>query len=228
MYDCKWITRLISTTLQNRIDPWGKLCAVPSRGTLMGNRGILHNDENRIVRPWAHKAWVTCLLKFKGIERSKPFSQGNYSELFFLDEATAFAAGHRPCAYCQRARHLEFKGAWVRANVSEDLRASTKMPDIDKVIHAERAISGGGKRTYDALLAELPNGAIFEHEECAYLVSARGFLPWSFAGYGGPQSIDPATVVKALTPRSIIRAFTEGFIPTVHSSAGIGSDTNRQ
>lgn len=99
----------------------------------MGNRGILHNDENRIVRPWAHKWWVTCVLEFKDIKRLKPFSQGNYSELFFVDEATDFAAGHRLCAYCQRARHLEFKGAWVRANLPEDVRASTKIPDIDIV-----------------------------------------------------------------------------------------------
>ncbi|WP_156328119.1 MULTISPECIES: hypothetical protein [unclassified Massilia] len=123
---------------------------------------------------------------------------------------------------------MAFKDAWLRANVPQDLRASTKMPDIDNVLHAERAIYGGGKKTYDAPLAELPCGVIFEHEEVAYLVSAQGFLPWSFAGYGEPQSIDPATVVKVLTPRSIIRAFAEGLIPTVHSSGGIGSDTNRQ
>jgi hypothetical protein len=210
---------MISITLQNRVDPWGKLRAVPTRGALMGNRGVLHDEENAIVKPWARKAWVTCLLQFKGIKRPKPFSQGNYSELFFVDEATAFAAGHRPCAYCQRARHLEFKGAWVRANVSEDLRASTKMPDIDKVIHAERAISGGGKSTYDARLVELPHGAIFEHEDVAYLVSARGYLPWSFSGYGVAQNIDETGLVKVLTPRSIVRAFVAGFTPIVHKSA---------
>jgi hypothetical protein len=188
---------------------------------LMGNRGILHDEGNRIVRPWAHKAWVTCLLEFKGIKRSKPFSQGNYSELFFLDEATAFAAGHRPCAYCQRARHLEFKDAWLRSNVEPEHRASTAMPDIDKVLHAERAISGGGKRTYDARLVELPHGAIFEHEDVVYLLSARGYLPWSFSGYGEPKVIEAASIVKVLTPRSIIRAFVVGFVPTAHPSAGV-------
>lgn len=86
----------------------------------MGNRGILHDDGNRIVRPWAHKAWVTCLLEFNGVKRPKPFSPGNYSELFFMDEATAFAAGHRPCAHCQRARHREFKDSWVRANGADE------------------------------------------------------------------------------------------------------------
>lgn len=97
-----------------------------------GPDGKPRHPSHRIVRSLAHKAWVSCLLEFKTIKRSKQFFNGNYSELFFVDEATAFAAGHRPCAYCQRARHLEFEGAWVRANVPEGLRASTKMPDIDK------------------------------------------------------------------------------------------------
>jgi hypothetical protein len=210
---------MTSNTLQNRVDPWGSLCAVPSRGTLMGNRGILHDDRNKIIKPWAHKAWVTCLLEFKGIKRSRPFSPGTYSELFFLDEATAFAAGHRPCASCQRARHLEFKDAWVRANLPGKLPASTDMKEVDKVIHAERAISGGGKWTYDARLVELPHGAIFEHEDVAYLVTSKGYLPWSFEGYGAQRSMDAATLVKVLTPRSIVRAFDAGLVPIVHQSA---------
>lgn len=210
---------MTSHILQNRVDPWGELRAVPSRGTFMGNRGILHDHRNKIVRPWAHKAWVTCLLEFNGIKRSKPFSQGNYSELFFIDEATAFAAGHRPCAYCQRARNREFKDAWVRANVADELRGSTLMPDVDKVLHAERAVPGGGKRTFDAQLVELPRGVIFEYEEIAYLVAAAGYLPWSFDGYGAAKSIGATTVVKVLTPQSVIRAFAAGFAPKVHESA---------
>jgi hypothetical protein len=206
-------------TLQNRVDPWGNLCAIASRGTLMGNRGILHDDGDRIVRQWAHRAWVTCLLEFKGIKRPKPFSPGNYSELFFIDEATAFAAGHRPCAHCQRTRHLEFKEAWVRANVPDQLLASTLMRDIDKVLHAERTVPGGGKGTFDAPLVELPRGAIFEYEGIAYLVSSVGYLPWSFGGYGAAKSIGAATVVKVLTPQSVVRAFANGFTPLVHTSA---------
>jgi hypothetical protein len=210
---------MTSKTLQNRVDPWGALHAIPSRGALMGNRGILHDDENRIIRPWAHKAWVTCLLEFNGIKRPKPFSPGNYSELFFLDEATAFAAGHRPCAHCQRARHREFKDAWVRANVAEEFRATTLMPDVDKVLHAERSVPGGRKETFDAPLVELPYGAIFEYDGIAYLVSAAGYLSWSFEGYGEPKVIDAAAVVKVLTPRSIVSAFAAGFAPIVHKSA---------
>jgi hypothetical protein len=185
----------------------------------MGNRGILHDDSNKIIRPWAHKAWVTCLLEFNGIKRSRPFSQGNYSELFFIDEATAFAAGHRPCAHCQRARHREFKDAWVRANVVEEFRAATLMPDVDNVLHAERSVPGGRKVTFDTPLVELPRGAIFEYEEIAYLVVDAGYRPWSFEGYGAPKVIDSVAIVKVLTPRSIVRAFAAGFAPIVHQSA---------
>lgn len=208
-----------STTLQNRVDPWGQLHAVASRGTRMGNRGILHDESNRIVRPWAHKSWVSCLLTFKDIKRPKPFSQGNYSELFFLDEATAFAAGHRPCAFCQKARHQAFKKAWVEANLPEDQRARALMPALDRVLHAERSIPGGAKRTYDAPLAELPAGAMFEHGGHAWLVSPRGFLPWSFEGYGAPAGIDGHCLVRVLTPQSMVRAFAGGFPVETHSSA---------
>ena len=187
----------------------------------MGNRGILHDSGNRIVRPWAHKAWVTCLLEFNGMKRLKPFSPGNYSELFFIDEATAFAAGHRPCAHCQRARHREFKDAWIHANVADELRASTLMPAVDRALHAERCVPGGHKVTFDAPLVELPRGAMFEYEDAAYLVAAAGYLPWSFDGYGVAKAFGGATVVKVLTPQSAVRAFKEGFMPMVHSSARI-------
>jgi len=185
----------------------------------MGNRGILHDDANRIVRPWAHKAWVTCLLDFKGIRRSRPFSKGNYSELFFIDEASAFAAGHRPCAYCQRERHLAFKDAWLRANVVEGSRAVMSMKEIDDILHAERAVRGGGKVSFDALLHELPGGVFFEHEQQAYLVSGQGVCwHWSFGGYVEARDIARTAVVKVLTPRSIVRAFGCGFTPRVHPS----------
>ncbi len=96
------------TPLQNRVDPWGYLRATSARGSLMGNRGILHNQEKRIVRPWAHKAWIACLLSYGSVRRAV-FAPGNYSELFFLDEATALSAGHRPCGQCQRERYRLFK-----------------------------------------------------------------------------------------------------------------------
>lgn len=206
--------------LQNRVDPWGSLNAVPTKAaTRMGNRGILHDESSRIVRPWAHKAWVTCLLSFREIKRRRPFSKGTYSELFFLDEATAFAAGHRPCAYCQRERHQIFKIAWLQANIDDQCRTSIHMPEIDKTLHNERAIRGGGKQTFDTKLSDLPIGAIFEHDRNAFLVANRGYLPWSFERYGRPTSIDGTTPVRVLTPRSIVRTFANGFVPYVHPSA---------
>jgi hypothetical protein len=102
--------------LQNRVDPWGRLVALNLRGTWLGNRGILHNEKKKIIAPWRHKAWVTCQLEFKGRKR-QIFSPGSYSELFFLDEVTAFAAGHRPCAECRRDRYNEFKAAWLAMNL---------------------------------------------------------------------------------------------------------------
>lgn len=197
--------------LQNRVNPWGALCAVPDRGTLMGNRGILHDENNRIVKPWAHKRWVTCLPSFKDIKRPKPFSPGNYSELFFLDEATAFAAGHRPCAYCQRERNKLFKQAWINANCPEGNRSSITMAEIDSILHGERALRGEAKKTYEAQLADLPLGAMFEHDGRAFLVAQGEYLPWSFSGYGTAVDIDKSRSVRVLTPHSVVRAFQHGF-----------------
>ena len=208
-------------TLQNRVDPWGQLHANPSKSaTRMGNRGILHDSENNIVRPWAHKGWVSCLISFKGIQRPKPFSAGNYSELFFLDEATAFSAGHRPCSYCQRDRSNAFREAWLQANVADPAQFDTfRMPQIDKILHAERAVRGGGKVSYEASISDLPVGSMFESGGSAFLLSPRGVLPWSFDGYGAPQTMDAQKAVRVLTPRSIVNAFKAGFVPLIHTSA---------
>lgn len=208
-------------TLQNRVDPWGQLHAHPSKAsTRMGNRGILHDGNKQIVRPWAHKGWVSCLLSFKDIKRPELFSASKYSELFFLDEATAFSAGHRPCSYCQRDRSNAFKEAWLRANVADpDQFDSFRMPQIDKILHSERAIRGGGKVTYEACIAELPVGSMFESDGSAFLLSPKGILPWSFDGYGAVQVLDKQMSVRVLTPRSIVRAFAAGFVPLMHASA---------
>jgi hypothetical protein len=206
--------------LQNRIDPWGRLNAVPDRGALMGNRGILHDDQKRIVRPWVHKAWVTCLLSFKDIRREEVFTPGNYSELFFLDEATAFAAGHRPCFYCQRERGLQFRAEWLAANVAAALHADCKMPAMDAQLHAERTAGRGLKQTYPEVLAALPVGTLFEHAGSAWLLAPDGCRPWSFGGYGDAAALPDTTEVAVLTPRSIVAAFRHGFTPHIHPSAG--------
>ena len=185
----------------------------------MGNRGILHNAENKIVRPWAHKSWVTCLLSYKDIKRAKPFSAGNYSELFFLDEATAFAAGHRPCSYCQRERSNLFKTAWLNANVPCTEHSNFSMPKLDAHLHEERALRGGTKITYQASLASLPKGAMFAHNGVFFLIGANGYIPWTFSGYGLAVDLNPTTMVSVLTPKSIVAAFKHGFQPQLHPSA---------
>ena len=134
--------------LQNRVDPWGQLRAVPARGSLLGNRGILHNQAQEIVTSWRTKAWITCQLVWKG-RRRIVMRPGSYTELFFLDEATAFAAGHRPCAECRRGRFTEFKAAWLAANPGVTSSATPPMAEIDKVLHAERMRKGGGEVIYE-------------------------------------------------------------------------------
>ena len=205
--------------LRNRVDPWGRLHAVEARGTLLGNRGILHNAQKEIVTQWKGKGWVTCRLQFEGRKR-EVFSARSYSELFFLDEATAFSAGHRPCATCRRERYNEFKSAWVKANPGLVRSANPPIVEIDKVMHAERALRGGGKVTFDAPLGDLPPGTFVELGGEAVLVWRGGFLRWSFAGYNGaPLPSAPSTPVRVLTPISIVHVFRSGFVPTVHVSA---------
>jgi len=206
--------------LQNRVDPWGALHAVRAKGTRMGNRGILHDADQRIVRQWASRAWVTCVLSFDRLQPRKPFSPGTYSELFFLDEATAMAAGHRPCRYCQRARFDEFKAGWLSANPSSgpSLRL---IPEIDRIVHDERLTPQRTKRTFDAALSTLPFGTFIEHEEKPHLVVESGLLCWSFEGYVRGNCPPGSEVVKVLTPASFVRLFRHGFRPFVHASADV-------
>ncbi len=194
----------------------GRLYAIPARGTLLGNRGILHDDQQRVVRPWAHKSWITCVLSFAGIRR-RVFSPHAYSELFFLDEATALAAGHRPCATCQRARFLQFKAAWAQVHPPRETRLT--VAQIDPQLHDERTIRGGDKRTYDERLADLPSGTIFSYKEESYLVWNDGYFSWSFTGYAAARAIDLTAYVNVLTPRSIVEMLRLGFEPGVHPTA---------
>ena len=150
--------------LQNRVTPFGELIATPARGTLMGNRGCLHDPARRIRRPFAVKRWIICLLEFKGRHRSV-MVPGQYTELFFLDEATALAAGHRPCAECQRSRYDLFRTHWTARG-----RALPGADDLDDVLHAER-LDGRAKRTYGERLARLPSGTmVADTDGQAYLV----------------------------------------------------------
>lgn len=206
-------------TLQNRVDPWGCLHAVHARGSMLGNRGRLHNEDRQIVTQWQRPAWVTCELEFNG-HRRDVFGANTYSELFFLDEATALSAGHRPCATCRRARYDEFKSKWLVANNTRMSPASSSIIEIDKILHAERVDRSGAKITFDAALSTLPLGAFAEINGEALLVWSRGLTRWSFSGYSTVQvPIDPSTRVRVLTPDSIVRTLVAGFRPTVHPSA---------
>jgi hypothetical protein len=205
--------------LQNRVNPWGQLVAVEARGAWLGNRGgVLHNEQKQIVKSWASQCWITCRLEFKGRRRTI-FAPGHYTELFFLDEATSFAAGHRPCGECRRERYNEFKSVWVAANPNLVSSFHPKIAEIDKVIHGERVARGGKKVTYSTTLGELVSGVIFEWNDHAYLLWNEQLYAWSFTGYGAPQPL-PAdnTQVQVLTPPSIVQMFANGFTPQVHES----------
>lgn len=204
--------------LQNRVKPTGELVAVSDRGALMGNRGILHNQDKKVVRKWQHKSWVTCLLTFGDLQRPKPFSTlDNYSELFFLDEATAFAAGHRPCHFCQRDRAKQFKDAWSAAN--KPGAGFVPQGDLDAQLHRERTTRTGVKVTFEERAGELPFGTMFSVGEACYLVSKTGYLLWSFGGYGPGRTLSQDALVTVLTPKSVVAAFRQGFLPDVHPSA---------
>ncbi|HKD18503.1 MAG TPA: hypothetical protein VKG23_11610, partial [Thermoanaerobaculia bacterium] len=172
--------------LQNRVDPYGQLIAAPERGTVMGNRGVLHDESRHVVAAWRTKRWITCVLSFRGRKR-EVFAPRRYSELFFLDEATSLSAGHRPCAECRRERYDEFCAAWAAAHGKAGERP--RADDMDRVIHADRVERGGGKRTYEAALSSLPTGALVELDGRPGLVRDGRLLPWSFAGYGAALSL---------------------------------------
>ena len=203
-------------SLQNRVDPWGMLKAVSSRGAWLGNRGILHNEDKEIIAPWKHKSWVTCQLQFNNRKR-EIFSPGKYSELFFLDEATALSAGHRPCAECRRQRYNEFKNLWLKSITGLE---SISVAEIDKQLHAERAVRGGIKIKHSCAFEKLPEGAFIEIGDEAFLFWNGKLKKWSFDGYVGSVPLPAQNkVVTLLTPPSIVELLKHGLVPQVHESA---------
>ncbi len=204
--------------LQNRVDPWGKILSTPARGTLMGNRGILIDDRRQIVRQHQVKRWIICLLRFKDWHR-EVMTPGTYTELFFLDEATAFAAGHRPCAECQRARFIEFKRTWLAANPIFGSR-DPRIEEIDDILHRER-YQNGEKRTYRAPRTAMPDGTFFAVTGDSYLAWAGEAFRWSFTGYTRADAAALPEEVDVLTPYSIVKTFASGFRPHVHPSLSV-------
>jgi hypothetical protein len=198
--------------LQNRIDPFGNLIVTPARGTLMGNRGGRLHDEQRKLgsRQWASKQWICCQLDFSN--RHRDVWGDGYTELFFLDEVTAFAAGHRPCFECRRkeAEHFAtlFYGVKQRATAAE----------MDAALHAER-LNGKAKRTHRRAIDALPEGAMIAIDGQAFAVRGNCLLRWTTQGYGEAQTRPHRTQVDVLTPPSILKVLERGYAPRWHASA---------
>jgi hypothetical protein len=198
---------------QNRVDPWGRIIRSAARGTYMGNRGgALQNAQQEIVRQYKGPRWITCVLEFKE-RRREVMTPGLYTELFFLDEAVAFAAGHRPCAECRRPRFNAFVDAWKRRHPG----GAASAPEIDAGLHRAR-IGGSGKLTYTAALNSLPNGAFVEIEGDAYLVWGDALLFWSPERYLKKLHRPDNLAVTVLTPAPAVECFGEGYVPQVHDS----------
>lgn len=202
--------------LENRVTPTGTIERNSARGTLMGNRGVLHTPKKELKRQFKTKAWITCVLEFKGRKREL-MSRDLYTELFFLDEVTAFSAGHRPCAECRRTRYNEFRDAWIRAN-NEEGDTVIRAPQMDGVLHAER-LDGGQKVTWPHSLADLPHGTMFQSGEETYALCDGEVLKWDFEGYSAAIQEDIPKTVDVLTPRSVVNIFRSGFRPEFHPSA---------
>ena len=207
---------------QNRVTPYGELIASEARGALMGNRGILHDENGNLQsRRWTHQNWVTCTLETKGPKRSL-MAPGKYTELFFLDEATALASGHRPCWECRREHFLRFRAAWLSGNPDSECDDTTSMSAIDRIIHSERVTPSRAKVTYSSLLGSLPDGVMVALPKCpteALLIWAGFLYPWQPEGYGKPVPMPLDQTVTVLTPYSIVSAIAAGYLPSVAVSA---------
>lgn len=205
--------------LQNRVTATGEIIADPARGLLMGNRGCLHRPDGRLgVTRWRAKLWICCTLTWKDIRRD-PMPPGRWTALFFLDEVTSLAAGHRPCAYCRWKDFLWYAQAW------RDAAGLPKRPwahEMDAALHRERVHSYSRRQvTRPAGVDDLPDGVVVRPPggEPALLAGGR-LRPWTITGYGRPVKITPGATVELLTPPSSVAAIRAGYRPLVHPSAG--------
>jgi hypothetical protein len=204
--------------LQNRVTPTGEIVAVAARGLFMGNRGILHDDRQRLGRSrWKHKVWIICRTCFCGRHRDV-MSPRRYTELFFLDEAVALAAGHRPCFECRRQAYYAWQRAWQAGNGTVGLPRAAEM---DQVLHGERILSGTrGQRTWQGRMSDLPDAAFALWDGSPHIILGGCLRPWSHAGYGAIVQGVGAEPVTVLTPPSSVGALRGGYRPELHPSAG--------
>ncbi len=207
---------------QNRVTPYGEIVALPQRGLFTGNRGVLHNEQQEVIRPYKLKAWIICRLQFKG--RRRAIMQPNhYTELFFLDEATALAAGHRPCFECQRERANAFRAAWQAGNHPSHTDTAVKVADMDNVLHEERLTSARllkdkKKRMFTAVLNQLPEGTLVEIAARPYLIWQEKLFLWTPGGYSPTILPVNAKPVQVLTPASTVNALANGYVPIIHET----------
>ena len=193
----------------------------------MGNRGCLHDDQGQIRRQFQGKRWIICLLEFKGRKRSI-MNPGHYTELFFLDEATALAAGHRPCAECQRERFKLFRETWAKANPEIAGAPRPVATALDASLHQERMVTSNQAPRYYNSIEDLPDGVfVTDDEQTAYLVLGNQLLRWSLAGYEHPPLQSDQYPVRVLTPASVVRALEAGYPVDIHSSAFQGAEQSR-
>jgi hypothetical protein len=194
--------------LQNRVLPTQEIIAHPARGTLTGNRGILHDDQRRLgTTRWRHKAWISCTLHYKGIRRT-PMTPGTWTELFFLDEAVALAEGHRPCALCRRDAFRAFQAAWPNSPASA--------PHMDAVLHAAR-LDLRQQRRHTEDFGNLPGGTFILHDHRPHLVHAGNLHPYAPDGYAPPIPCPDGTV-QVLTPWPLVAVLRAGYAPALHPS----------
>jgi hypothetical protein len=199
--------------LQNRVTPLGDLVADSGRGLVFGNRGCLHDDERRIRRRFNGRRWIACRLEFRGRRRGALMQPGRYTELFFLDEATAFAAGHRPCAECRREDYERFVVAWQRLHPAQG-RADA----IDTQLHGERE----PRRTHAAQFDSLPDGAFVLEDGEPHVVLRAELMRWSAGGYDRRLPRPNGREAAVITPPSLVAILRAGWhssLPLIHPSA---------
>jgi len=211
--------------LQNRVDPYGALHAVAARGLFTGNRGVIHDPAKKALlgRRWSTKAWIICDLvhpkaaRREVMGRNAPGGGAGWTELFFLDEVTAFAAGHRPCFCCRRAAANAFAAAFARGQGRERIAA----PEMDRTLHNERLASGGSPTLLaPSEVRALPDGAMVAYGPKAFAVKEGKLLPWTFAGYGAARASCRGLPPQAdlVTPPAAVAALRAGYRPVWHAS----------
>lgn len=206
---------------RNRVTPHGELIAVPDRGLFWGNRGRLHDPAGNVVRYSTGKAWAICVLEFKG-RRRRQWAPGRLTELYFLDEATGLAAGHRPCGECRYRDYQAFKAAYGRAHPDDEPTAHA----MDARLHVDRLSGPRVRRTYPARLGDLPNGTMIELAGEPWLIWQHELLAWSPGGYVDRQPRRSAAEVTVVTPRATVATLAAGYAAVVHPTAQLGGDAS--